>query len=41
MRSTATNKHPRMERHLWDGLIPALGVALPMILGLLLDGRIF
>ena len=34
-------KLPRPERHLWDGLLPASAVALPMLPGLWLDGRIF
>ncbi|EYD74283.1 hypothetical protein Rumeso_04147 [Rubellimicrobium mesophilum DSM 19309] len=41
MTSTKNRMPLRRERHLWDGLIPAVAVALPMLLGLLLDGRIF
>jgi hypothetical protein len=41
MISIHTPRLPRPERHLWDGLIPAVAVALPLLLGLLLGGRIF
>lgn len=41
MISTNAVRPLQRERRFWDGLLPAVAVALPMLLGLWLDGRIF
>lgn len=41
MSSTNARRPLRRERHLPDGLVPAIAVAVSIALGLWLDGRIF